>query len=56
MGDYTGQVLAEVSAVRLIKPTSTYLPFNSFSGMLKQGDKIRSKVHIDAIIETFTLV
>ncbi|XP_053213578.1 enhancer of polycomb homolog 1-like [Panonychus citri] len=44
MGDYSGQVLAEVSALRLIKPSSTYLPFNSFSGMLKQGDKIRSKI------------
>jgi hypothetical protein len=46
MGDYTGQVLAEVSALRLIKPTSTYLPFSNFSGMLKQGDKIRSKVRL----------
>ncbi|XP_015782407.1 enhancer of polycomb homolog 1 [Tetranychus urticae] len=43
IGDYSGQVLAEVSALRLIKPTSTYLPFNNFN-MLKQGEKIRSKI------------
>lgn len=28
IGDFNGQILAEVSALRHIKPTATYLPIN----------------------------
>ncbi|XP_074598088.1 enhancer of Polycomb isoform X2 [Brevipalpus obovatus] len=43
IGDFNGQVLAEISALRHIKPTPAYLPINNI-GMMKSGEKMRSKI------------
>ncbi|RWS05375.1 enhancer of polycomb 1-like protein, partial [Dinothrombium tinctorium] len=43
IGDFSGQILAEVSALRHIKPTSSYLPINNSLQMLKSMEKSRPK-------------